>query len=568
MALELRPYQAEAVESVFDYFRSGNVGNPLIALPTGTGKSLVISGFLKEAYQRYGTQRVMILTHVKELIKQNFSEIVDYWPTTPAGIYSSGLKRRDIGYPITFAGIASVHKIPEDFGKIDLVMIDEAHLVSPHDTTMYRKFIDSLIKQNRHLKSIGLTATPYRPGQGMLTDEGGIFTDICYDKTDTEGFNYFLDEGYLTYLITPGNLKVEIDVSNVGTTAGEFNQKQLAQASDKEEITRAACLEAADLASDRNHWLVFASGIEHTVHVAEMLNSIGVSATYVHSKMSEKDRDANIAAFMAGKYRAMVNNGILTTGFNFKNIDCIVMLRATKSPGLWVQMLGRGTRPLYAPGFDLSTTNGRLWGIFNSLKRNCLVLDFAGNTKRLGPVNDPRIPKKKGKGGGEAPYRICHVCGVINHAAAIKCINCGQEFPRAVNITAEASTSELITKGLPELVDFKVTHTAYALHAKPGRPKMLKATYRCGFRWFDEYVLLDHTGNARLRAERWWRRFSPGTTEPENVDEAMRRLNELHIPSFIKVWVNRKPNPEVRDYVFPNELEESQAENRIPELAD
>src|SRR5512140_3338529 len=119
-------------------------------------------------------------------------------------------------------------------------------------------------------------------------------------------------------------------------------------------------------------WRVFASGVDHAIHVRDMLESLGVSTSVVHSRMSDGERDQNIADFVAGRYRAMVNNGILTTGFDFPEIDLIVMLRPTQSPGLWVQMLGRGTRPVYAPGFDLDTKDGRLEALKAGPKQNCL----------------------------------------------------------------------------------------------------------------------------------------------------------------------------------------------------
>jgi DNA repair protein RadD len=107
--MQLRDYQQEAVYSVFRYFdaEKGNAGNPLILLPTGTGKSLVIAGFLDLLYKWYPNQRVMMLTHVKELIAQNYDKLMKVWPEAPAGIYSAGLKRKEVLYhSITSASVA------------------------------------------------------------------------------------------------------------------------------------------------------------------------------------------------------------------------------------------------------------------------------------------------------------------------------------------------------------------------------------------------------------------------------------------------------------------------------
>ena len=169
-------------------------------MPTGTGKSLVIAGFLESIYRQYPMQKVLVLTHVKELIEQNCEKLLALWPTAPAGVFSAGLKRKDIHDRIIFAGIASIAKHAEKFGCVHLVIIDEAHLVSPSEETMYHKFLAALRVVNPHIKVIGLTATPWRLGQGKITEDG-IFTDVCFDITSISAFNRLIQEGYLSPLI-------------------------------------------------------------------------------------------------------------------------------------------------------------------------------------------------------------------------------------------------------------------------------------------------------------------------------------------------------------------------------
>src|SRR5574343_340540 len=91
--MRLRDYQDVAVDSIFEYFDSGQVGNPIVAMPTGTGKSLVIGSFIRRAYEAYPSTRIMKLTHVKELISQNLQKLLAIWPTAPAGVYSARLHR-------------------------------------------------------------------------------------------------------------------------------------------------------------------------------------------------------------------------------------------------------------------------------------------------------------------------------------------------------------------------------------------------------------------------------------------------------------------------------------------
>jgi len=549
-----RYYQNDAVFSIWDYFKQGNKGNPIVAMPTGTGKSLVIASFIKSVHHYYPNQRILKLTHVKELIEQNFEKLIDIWPTAPAGIFSAGLKRKDFNCAITYAGIGSIAKHVSKFGHIDIIVVDECHLISPKQTTQYGKFIIELKKLNPHLKVIGLTATPFRLGQGMLTEQPSLFTDICFDLTEMSAFNKLVAEGYLALLV-PKPTSTTINLDGVGKRGGEYIEKDVQAASDREEITYGALQETMQVASDRDHWLIFATGIDHAEHIQEALCSMQIECGIVHSRMPNKERDQQIHLFKIGYYRALVNVGVLTTGFDFPEIDLIVMLRPTSSPGLWVQMLGRGTRPLYADGFNLTTIQGRLDAIAASDKQNCLVLDFAGNTARLGPINDPVIPKKKGKGGGDAPVRICDNCHTYIHASLRECPHCGHIFPISVKFRTTAGTSELMATSKvkePEIHDFKVDKVVYAKHVKKDKPDAVKATYYCGIRMFTAWVCLFHGGFARKKALDWWYEAHPegrNCERPEDIDEALDSVMGLNTAHTITVRTDQK-YPEILNYKY------------------
>jgi DNA repair protein RadD len=587
-----RDYQFAAVDSIFDYWTAGRPldreqergwGNPVVALPTGTGKSLVIAEFIRRAWQLYPGTRILVLTHVKELVGQNFEKLVEYWPTAPVGIYSAGLRRKDIGKPITFAGIGSVAKVVEWFCP-DVILIDECHTVSPKETTTYRKVIASCQARNPFLKVAGLSATPYRLGQGEIIEPGGIFNDICFDLTGRESFNWFLSEGYLKRLI-PKPTETEYDISGVHVSStGDFNLNELQSAVDKDKLNRAAVAEMIAKGSNRKHWLVFAAGIQHAEHITSILVENGISAVCVHSKSTDAERDEAVRAFKAGEVRALVNNGVFTTGFDFPGIDLIAVLRHTTSPGLWVQMLGRGTRPVLptrngsnwhlwphgavASGrYDLSTREGRLLCISEGSFPNCLVLDFAKNTARLGPINDVRKPnprKKKGDKPGDPPAKVCETCLTYNHASARVCCECGAEFHFRINLKATAAEDELIagadTSNQEPLEEwFPVETVSYSKHVpwngrKRGpsnRPTpSLRVTYNCpGLRAFTEYVCLEHGGHAQASARQWWTEASSGLTIPQSVDEALCELDKLREPERIRVWINRK-NPQVMHREF------------------
>lgn len=538
-------YQEEAVNGLFNFFRDFPIGNPIVALPTGTGKSIVIAEFIRRALFYFPSTRVMVATHVKELVDQNFLELLAVWPTAPAGIYSAGLKRRDTHLPITFCGIASVAKRMEEFGFIHLLIIDECHLRDEKTKSLYNKAIRALMAVNPFLKVIGLTATPYRLGLGMLTD-GNLFTHITTNYCELDKFNKLVDEGYLCPLV-PKRTRTELSVEGVGTTLGEYNVDELQAAVDVDSITTAALNEAYQLARYRRSWLVFCTGTNHADHVRDKLIAMGVSARCVHSNLpgGDKERDENIRAFKNEEFQALVGVGVFTTGFNHRPVDTIIVLRPTLSPILWVQMLGRGTRTCPWTG-----------------KTECLVLDFAANTRRLGPINDPVIPRKRGKKGGPAPFKICEACDTYNHTRARFCVCCGAMFPAHVAIETTAAQEELIRRRkaeaeeVPIVAEYSVARVEYQKHISrdKDKPPTLLITYYCGLRIFNEWLCLEHTGYPRHKARDAWRLMS-GNAEgtfldvPDTVDEALELVNYLSPPSTIRV-LHKGKWPEVVGYDF------------------
>lgn len=524
-----RQYQAEAVNSIFAYY-AGNTGNPVIAMPTASGKSIVIARFVRTVLEQWPNQRIAIITHVKELIQQNYSKFMAIWPGAPAGIFSAGLDRRDVALPVIFGGVQSMVNCVPRFGWRDLLLVDEAHLISGREDSNYAKLIQGFRAINPNVKVIGFSATPYRTGTGLISD-GPTFTDICYDITSMEAFNKLIDEGFLCKLI-PKRTQTQLDVSDVAIQRGDFVQGELQKAVDKDAITYAACKEIVEQGQDRQSWLIFASGLEHAKHIVAILQSFGIDAVAVHSKMDGEARDKAISDFKSFKIRCVVNYNVMTTGFDHPGLDLIAMLRPTTSTVLWVQMLGRGCRP--SP---------------ETMKQNCLVLDFAGNTRRLGPINDPVIPKLRGSKEGTAPVKICPECGTYNHTRVEFCCNCNYKFEAAPKITMHASNEELIrTVKEPIIKTFKVQRAIYNKHQKAGSSPVIKVSYCCGLQMFHEYVCLEHSGTIRRKAQEWWIQRM-GTVAPTTVDVALMQVAQLKVPREIQVLVNQK-YPEVKAVIF------------------
>lgn len=570
-----RWYQEEAVDSLFEYFDThGGTNsdgspvraNPLVAMPTGTGKSVVIAKFLRRAFEMFPQTRAIMSTHVKELIEQNAKKVLQVWPDAPLGIVSAGLKRKEFDAPLVFGGIQTMRKHATALGRRDFVIVDEAQLVSPNVDTSYLTWFLELMEFNPYLKVIGLSATIYRMKLGYLTN-GNIFTDVCFDITDLNGFNRLLAEGYLAPLI-PRRTEFQLDYTGVGMGAeGDFAEGQLQAAIDRKEVTYAALKEAVGYGWDRRSWMVFAAGIEHAEHVAEMLNNtFGVPTCVIHSKLSVEQRDERLRDFKRGKYRCVVNKDVLTTGFDHPPLDLIIMLRPTMSAPLWVQMLGRGTRPWQ--GGYLEVTEGEV-AYWPGAKLNCLVLDYAGNTARLGPINDPLIPGPPGKkrAPGDAPVKMCPACPTYNHASARHCSACGYEFSTAYslspNLDASASNEELIKSDFPVVEFFDVQRVVYTPHhSMRSGLQTIKVAYFCAqAETFFEYVTFEGAKPYAIHKSHEWlrQRHQYADVMIEQMKNYPGHMNswvlnytgEFRIPRQLRVWTNKTGGtPEILGHEF------------------
>ena len=548
--MEFRYYQREAIDATFDYLHRKQ-GNPVIGMPTGTGKSAVIGGIASEAIGMYPQTRIIMATHVKELIKQNAKTVLRINPSLRLGIYSAGLGQKDTHQPVIYGGIKSIINNLDAFGKRHLMLVDEAHLINPKQTTSYQVAYNHFKALNPQFRVILFTATPYRMGQGLLTSRieeprtGRIVeplaTDFAYDITGLEAFNRLVFEGYLSPLISFGK-DIGIDLSNVGmSNSGDFSEAALAEATDQDRITRAGIEYSLQYASNRRAWLLFATSVKHSENIAAMLRGYGISAAAIHSELSKGERDSRIEAFKRGQLRCLVNMNVLTTGFDFPPIDFIGMFRATMSTGLWVQMLGRGTRP-YDP-YNPGEVDPR---IFPEMKYNCLVLDFAGNAGRLGPINDPVVPRARGKGpGGPPPLKICDNCSADNHISVRFCVACGAEFSFEVKIKETAYTDDVMSGASPIVETEPVNAVFYIEHfSKKTNTPILRVEYHCGLNRYSEFVWFGGTSPMARRGRDWWR-MRHDSEPPESVEEARKLSHQLKKPIAIRVWTNKKPYPEV-----------------------
>lgn len=523
-ALTLRPYQRAGLDALYDHWSEGG-GNGLLVYPTGAGKSLVLAAIVQELLAQYPGMRIGVVTHVRELILQDYQELMRLWPGAPAGVYSAGLGRRDTSQRIIFAGIQSAWKKTKEIGAFDLLLIDEAHLISRSTDTTYGKFIGALREMNPEMRVIGLTATPYRLDSGRLDDgSDALFEKIIYEAKLSD----LIDEGYLAPLISKG--MSEIDVSTVSKRGGEFVAGDLERAANDDAVVRAAVAELVAYGSDRKAWLVFCAGVKHAAHVRDEITGHGITCEAITGDMDSGQRDSIIQRFRRGEIRCLTSVGVLTTGFNVPHVDLVGMMRPTLSTGLFVQQVGRGFRT--APGKD-----------------NCLVLDWAGNVRRHGPVDLIEIKPNRG-GKKEAGVTVdtvrakeCPSCKSLAALNAQTCAFCGHEWTLdKARHDAEADDVAILSRDLrnqpPE--EIAVVTWMARRHVKVGSPDSLRVTYSAGLMSYPEWVLLQHSGPGRYRAEKWWQAHGGQMPVPSCVEEALERWAELSQPTFISVVKNGK----------------------------
>lgn len=487
--MDLRWYQQEACEAVWNHLKQGQAaGNPVICLPTGAGKSLCIAELCRAAVQDYGG-RVMVLAHRKELLEQDAAK-VQALLSFPVGLHSAGLRRFSMDDDVIVAGIQSVFRKPEVFGRRHLCIIDEVHLVPRDGEGMYRNFLENLREINPKLRLAGLTATPYRTGEGSVCSRDGLFQKIVYSAA----LQRLIGEGFLCELTSTVAL-ASVDTSGLHIRAGEFVQAETERLFGSDNVGR-ACVEIVAKCSGRRSIMVFCSGVNHAKEVADKIEVLSQERTgLVTGESSALERGAALADFKAQRLRWLVNVDVLTTGFDAPCVDAIAVLRATASPGLFAQICGRGLRT--APG-----------------KKDCLVLDFGENIRRHGALDAVDYGQKSAKrqaGGllpGE-PGKECPGCGE-KVAPATKICSCGFRFP--VNHEDEAAADQVLVK--PQR--YVVEEVSFARHKKkgggPDNPDTLRVDYVCRpeeggnmVEKISEWVCLAHpAGFAYHKACLWW----------------------------------------------------------------
>ena len=511
----LRPYQSDAVEAVYQHLREKDT-NPCVVIPTAGGKSLCIAQVAKDAVTKWNG-RVMILAHVKELVEQNAGKLKSICPDLPVGVYSAGLDSRDTQQPVVVAGIQSVYNTIEAFKPFDLVMIDEVHMVPPDGEGRYRTFLEAAKRVNPRVRLIGWTATPYRTQGGLICKPENLLNEVCYEI----GVKELINRGYISN-ITARAGKVKADTEGLHIRAGEFVAEDVEKLMGEDRLVTSACQEIVELTRERQSCLIFCTSIAHCKKVAAQIAKFsGEECAIVTGDTPDIEREETIRRLRGETVKADLfaekpplkyccNVSVLTTGTDIPRLDTIALLRPTNSPGLLVQMVGRG--------FRLSPETG---------KTECLVLDYGRNIERHGPIDMIRV-KEPGQGGGGPLAKECPNCRTIVNLPVMLCPTCGYQWPRKEpeRKAHEANAAKAaILSGEVTTEKFPVKHAIYQVWEKrgapPGSPKTVRVTYDIDYlTHYSEWLCPEHTGYARRKFEKWWREHAhPDCPMPRTAEE-------------------------------------------------
>ncbi len=359
MSFQPRPYQTEAIDSGVSFFQSKEKGHGLTILPTGAGKSVVIANIAG------GLQgKTVIFQPSKEILEQNYKKFLSYGYR--AGIYSAsaGMKYID---DITFATIGSVAKKAHLFRQFQNIIIDECHLVNP-EAGMYYDFIHSM----EDARVLGLTATPYRLSASMdgamlkfiTRTRPSIFKKLLYYVQN----NVLFDAGYLARLEYFTFNVVDRTMLQMNSAGTDFTEASVRAMYRKINMPQTCAYYANRLLAKRKNLLIFCSLIDEAQKTAHLIDG----AVVLTGDTDLTNRTRILKEFTAGKIRCVVNVGVLTTGFDYPELECILIARSTMSLALYYQMIGRVMRP------HINKESG--W-----------VVDLGGNLQMFGKIETMKI---------------------------------------------------------------------------------------------------------------------------------------------------------------------------------
>lgn len=365
--ITLRPNQEEPVRKAIEFFRQNKPKPSLIVLPTAWGKSILTAFVAK-----HSEDHLLIVQPSKELLEQNYTKYLNLCGfMANAGIYSASFGKKEVCH-ITYATIGSIKNLGAEFKRLGFtkMLIDEAHLYPREADSMLGRFL----KESGITHVLGITATPVKLQQN--TDQyGQSYSKLVMLTSRSKKGNFFKE------IIHVGQVQEMVQMgywSPLTYEAAGFDDSLLQFNSSKSEYTEDSVQRAfnangglqgvtdtIDRHPERQHILAFVPSVQDAISLAERYPNSAV----IYGEQNKAERAQVIADFRAGKTRVLFNVRVLSTGFDYTGIDCIVLGISTASIALYYQIVGRATR--IDPG-----------------KRDALIADLGGNVERFGRVED------------------------------------------------------------------------------------------------------------------------------------------------------------------------------------
>lgn len=366
--IKLRENQVEPIDKAIKFFREEKPRPSLIVLPTAWGKSILTAYVAK-----YSGDHLIVLQPSKELLEQNYTKYCTLCGGfgMNAGIFSASCGRKEI-MPITYATIGSIKALGAKFKQLGFnkMLIDEAHLYPREADSMLGRFL----KDSGITHVLGITATPVKL-QTNRDLNGNNFSKLVMLTSKSKKGNFFKD------ILHVGQVQEMVRLgfwSPISYTETAFDDSLLVFNSSKSEYTEESVkiaydangglqqvVDAIQAHPERRHILAYVPSVQDAIDLAAVYPNSGV----VYGEQDKREREDIIRRFKAGQLRVIFNVRVLSTGFDFTGIDCIVLGISTASIALYYQIIGRGTR-------------------IDPDKYDCLVVDLGGNVSRFGKVED------------------------------------------------------------------------------------------------------------------------------------------------------------------------------------
>lgn len=366
--ITLRENQSEPIAKAIQFFQEKKPKPSLIVLPTAWGKSILTAFVAKNT-----DDRLLVLQPSKELLEQNYCKYMSLCGDfgTNAGIYSASFGRREIAQ-ITYATIGSIKNLGETFKRYGFtkMLIDEAHLYPREADSMLGRFL----KDSEITHVLGITATPVKL-QTNRDRDGQTFSKLVMLTSRSKKGNFYKDiihVGQVQEMVRLGfwspllyeTASFDDSLLVFNSSKSEYTEDSVQRAYDANGGTQ-GITDTLDKHPERKHVLAFVPSVQDAIDLSQRYPNSGV----IYGEQDKREREQTVARFRSGEIRVLFNVRVLSTGFDFTGIDCIVLGISTASIALYYQIIGRGTR-------------------IDPEKRDCLISDLGGNVERFGRVED------------------------------------------------------------------------------------------------------------------------------------------------------------------------------------